>query len=148
MEIGRFVGVCASTPLAFYDLRDLKGIYTNTRERTIKDMTGVDDAYEVPEIIADPFAELQLNQPRSFLSNSNVLGGRSDLEHRGWVSLDRTETIRPASLQAVPGVPDLKKLPVWWRCRTDLLSGSGRHCLSPVGSPGRGPGRSLSQTMR
>jgi adenylyl-sulfate kinase len=47
-EIGRFVEVYVSTPIAVCEQRDVKGLYRRARQGLIKDMTGVDDPYEVP----------------------------------------------------------------------------------------------------
>ena len=48
-EIGRFVEIYVSTPLAVCEQRDVKGLYKKARQGQIKEMTGVDDPYEVPE---------------------------------------------------------------------------------------------------
>lgn len=48
-EIGRFVEVYITTPLPVCEQRDVKGLYKKAREGKIREMTGVDDPYEVPE---------------------------------------------------------------------------------------------------
>ena len=48
-DIGRFVEVYISTPLAVCEERDVKGLYKKAREGKIKEMTGIDDPYEPPE---------------------------------------------------------------------------------------------------
>jgi len=48
-EIGRFVEVFVDTPLEVCEQRDVKGLYRKARRGEIKEMTGVDDPYEVPE---------------------------------------------------------------------------------------------------
>jgi len=48
-EIGRFVEIYVSTPLAVCETRDVKGLYRKARAGEIKEMTGVDDPYEPPE---------------------------------------------------------------------------------------------------
>jgi adenylyl-sulfate kinase len=48
-EIGRFVEVYVSTPIGLCEQRDVKGLYRRARQGEIKEMTGVDDPYEVPE---------------------------------------------------------------------------------------------------
>ena len=48
-EIGRFVEVYVSTPLEECEKRDVKGLYKKARAGEIREMTGVDDPYEVPE---------------------------------------------------------------------------------------------------
>jgi adenylyl-sulfate kinase len=47
--IGRFVEVYVSTPLDVCEQRDVKGLYKRARAGEIKDMTGVDDPFEVPD---------------------------------------------------------------------------------------------------
>jgi len=47
-EIGRFVEVYISTPIEVCEKRDVKGLYGKARRGEIKEMTGVDDPYEVP----------------------------------------------------------------------------------------------------
>jgi adenylylsulfate kinase len=48
-EIGAFVEVHVTTPLAVCEERDVKGLYKKARAGAIKEMTGVDDPYEPPE---------------------------------------------------------------------------------------------------
>lgn len=48
-EIGRFVEVYVNTPVEVCEQRDVKGLYKKARSGEIKEMTGVDDPYEVPE---------------------------------------------------------------------------------------------------
>ncbi len=48
-EIGKFVEVYVSTPLAVCEQRDVKGLYKKARAGEIHEMTGVDDPYEPPE---------------------------------------------------------------------------------------------------
>ncbi|MCI4335081.1 MAG: adenylyl-sulfate kinase [Thermoplasmata archaeon] len=48
-EIGAFVEVYITTPLALCEQRDVKGLYKKARAGQIKEMTGVDDPYEAPE---------------------------------------------------------------------------------------------------
>ncbi|MCI4323700.1 MAG: adenylyl-sulfate kinase [Thermoplasmata archaeon] len=47
--IGRFVEVYVATPLTVCEQRDVKGLYKKARAGEIKDMTGVDDPFEVPD---------------------------------------------------------------------------------------------------
>jgi sulfate adenylyltransferase len=44
-----FVEVYVDTPLAVCEQRDPKGMYARARRGEIKDFTGIDDPYEVPE---------------------------------------------------------------------------------------------------
>jgi adenylylsulfate kinase len=48
-EIGRFVEIYVTTPLAVCEERDVKGLYKKARQGLVKEMTGIDDPYEVPE---------------------------------------------------------------------------------------------------
>ena len=48
-EIGRFVEIYVTTPLAECEKRDVKGLYRKARQGLVKEMTGIDDPYEVPE---------------------------------------------------------------------------------------------------
>lgn len=49
MEAGQFVEVFVDTPLDVCEERDVKGMYAKARRGEIKDFTGIDDPYEVPE---------------------------------------------------------------------------------------------------
>lgn len=46
---GGFVEIHVSTPIAICEQRDRKGLYAKARAGLIKDVTGIDDPYEVPE---------------------------------------------------------------------------------------------------
>ena len=46
---GQFIEVFVDTPLDVCESRDPKGMYAKARRGEIKDFTGIDDAYEVPE---------------------------------------------------------------------------------------------------
>jgi len=48
-EIGRFVEIYVSTPIEVCEQRDVKGLYKRARAGEIREFTGVDDPYEVPE---------------------------------------------------------------------------------------------------
>ena len=48
-DIGAFVEIYVTTPLDVCEQRDVKGLYKKARAGTIKEMTGIDDPYEVPE---------------------------------------------------------------------------------------------------
>ena len=47
-EIGRFVEIYVTTPLEVCEQRDVKGLYKKARQGLLREMTGVDDPYEVP----------------------------------------------------------------------------------------------------
>jgi adenylylsulfate kinase-like enzyme len=79
-EIGRFVELYVSTPLTVYRERDVKGLYRRALAGEIKEMTGVDDPYEVPEnpeIVVDTLAVTPAQ------SSEYVL---RQLERLGWIS--------------------------------------------------------------
>lgn len=46
---GEFVEVFVDTPLAECELRDVKGLYAKARRGELKNFTGIDSAYEVPQ---------------------------------------------------------------------------------------------------
>lgn len=48
-QIGAFVEVYVTTPIDVCEQRDVKGLYKKARAGQIKEMTGIDDPYEVPE---------------------------------------------------------------------------------------------------
>lgn len=48
-EYGGFVEVHVATPLEVCEQRDRKGLYAKARAGLIKDFTGIDDPYEIPE---------------------------------------------------------------------------------------------------
>ena len=47
--VGGFVEVHVSTPVEICEARDRKGLYARARAGLIKEFTGIDDPYEVPE---------------------------------------------------------------------------------------------------
>ena len=49
MEEGEFVEVFIDTPLAEAEKRDVKGLYKKARAGQLKNFTGIDSPYEVPE---------------------------------------------------------------------------------------------------
>jgi sulfate adenylyltransferase len=57
---GAFIEVFVDTPLEICEQRDTKGMYAKARRGEIKDFTGIDDVYEVPET-----AELTLDADNS-----------------------------------------------------------------------------------
>jgi adenylyl-sulfate kinase len=78
-EIGRFVEVYVNTPLAVCEERDVKGLYKKARAGEIKEMTGLDDPYEVPEspdIVVDA-VRLTPRESAEFIV--------AELERTGWL---------------------------------------------------------------
>jgi adenylylsulfate kinase len=78
-EIGRFVEVYVNTPIAVCEQRDVKGLYKKARAGEIKEMTGVDDPYEVPEhpdIVVDAVGKSPA-ESAAFI--------RSELVRLGWL---------------------------------------------------------------
>ncbi len=49
LQQGEFIEVYVDTPLAVAEKRDTKGLYAKARRGEIKNFTGIDSAYEVPE---------------------------------------------------------------------------------------------------
>jgi adenylyl-sulfate kinase len=79
-EIGRFVEVHVTTPLAVCEERDVKGLYKKARAGTIKEMTGIDDPYETPEH-PDIVVETVHHNPDQ--SAEYIL---LELEKKGWLA--------------------------------------------------------------
>jgi len=48
-QYGGFVEIYVSTPLEVCEQRDAKGLYAQARAGKLKNFTGIDDPYEVPE---------------------------------------------------------------------------------------------------
>jgi adenylylsulfate kinase len=82
-EIGRFVEVYVSTPLAVCEQRDVKGLYQKARRGEIKEMTGVDDPYEIPE---HPEVTVDTERGTPAESADFVL---AELERLGWLAAAR-----------------------------------------------------------
>ena len=49
MAPGEFVEVFVDTPLSVAEERDVKGLYAKARSGDLKNFTGIDSSYEVPE---------------------------------------------------------------------------------------------------
>ncbi|MGI0070846.1 MAG: adenylyl-sulfate kinase [Thermoplasmata archaeon] len=91
-EVGRFVEVYVSTPLAVCETRDVKGLYRRARAGEIKEMTGIDDPYEVPE-----HPEITVDTVRlSPAESADFIV--AELERLGWVPM-----AVPASVVGPPG---------------------------------------------
>lgn len=56
MGVGEFIEVFVNTPLEVCEARDVKGLYKKARARELKNFTGIDSPYEVPEM-----AEIHVN---------------------------------------------------------------------------------------
>jgi bifunctional enzyme CysN/CysC len=57
---GEFVEVFVDTPLAVAEERDVKGLYAKARAGQLRNFTGIDSPYEVPEhpdVVLDTVAE-------------------------------------------------------------------------------------------
>lgn len=46
---GEFIEIFVDTPLAIAESRDIKGLYDKARKGQIRDFTGIDSPYEIPE---------------------------------------------------------------------------------------------------
>ncbi|HKN06454.1 MAG TPA: adenylyl-sulfate kinase [Thermoplasmata archaeon] len=78
-EIGHFVEVYVNTPIEVCEQRDVKGLYKKARAGEIKEMTGVDDPYEVPEspeVVVDTLRMSPAESARFI---------RHELERLGWL---------------------------------------------------------------
>jgi bifunctional enzyme CysN/CysC len=56
LQQGEFIEIFVDTPLAVAEKRDTKGLYAKARRGEIRNFTGIDSAYEVPqkpEIVVD-----------------------------------------------------------------------------------------------
>ncbi len=60
VEKGEFIEIHMSTPLSVCEQRDPKGLYKKARQGEIKNFTGIDSAYEAPEL-----PEITLNTAES-----------------------------------------------------------------------------------
>lgn len=49
LEPGEFIEVFVDTPLEVAESRDVKGLYAKARAGQIRNFTGIDSPYEVPE---------------------------------------------------------------------------------------------------
>jgi bifunctional enzyme CysN/CysC len=49
VESGEFIEIFVDTPLTVAETRDVKGLYAKARRGEIKNFTGIDSEYEVPE---------------------------------------------------------------------------------------------------
>ena len=49
MDAGEFIEIFVDTPLAVAEQRDSKGLYKKARQGQLKNFTGIDSPYEVPE---------------------------------------------------------------------------------------------------
>ena len=49
VEQGEFVEIFVDTPLSVVEQRDAKGLYRKARRGELKNFTGIDSPYEVPE---------------------------------------------------------------------------------------------------
>ena len=57
---GEFLEVFVDTPLAVAEQRDVKGLYAKARAGQLRNFTGIDSPYEVPEnpeVVLDTMAE-------------------------------------------------------------------------------------------
>ena len=80
METGEFIEIFVDTPLAVAEQRDPKGLYRKARQGELKNFTGIDSPYEVPEraeihiettrLAADEAADLIVQE----LSRRGIIG--------------------------------------------------------------------------
>lgn len=83
-EVGVFIEVYVSTALAVCEHRDRKGLYRQARQGKIKEFTGIDDPYEIPEN-----AEIVIDTAHySIQEEVGLILAR--LSEMGYVSLDKS----------------------------------------------------------
>lgn len=76
-EIGRFVEIYVTTPIDVCEQRDTKGLYKKARQGLIREFTGVDDPYEVPEhpdVRVDTLDRTPADSARQVLAELDRLG--------------------------------------------------------------------------
>jgi adenylylsulfate kinase len=97
-DIGRFVEVYVTTPLNVCEERDVKGLYKKARAGVIKEMTGVDDPYEVPE---HPDLTVETVHHNPDQSAEFIL---HELEKQGWLpaAAPSGHPVAPAGAKASP----------------------------------------------
>jgi sulfate adenylyltransferase len=79
-EVGDFVLVHVSTPLAECERRDVKGLYARARAGQVAGFTGISDPYEVPD-------DADLTLDTSLLSEEDALTRITTfVRDRGWIS--------------------------------------------------------------
>jgi adenylylsulfate kinase len=88
-EIGAFVEVYVSTPLALCEERDVKGLYQKARRGEIHEMTGIDDPYEPPE---NPEIVVDTQSQGPSASAEYVL---TELVRLGWLPADFASSDSP-----------------------------------------------------
>lgn len=79
-DIGSFVEVYVTTPIAVCEQRDVKGLYKKAHAGLIHEMTGVDDPYETPvhpDIVVDTISATPEESADAILR---------DLERLGWIA--------------------------------------------------------------
>lgn len=86
--IGRFIEVYIATPLEICEARDVKGLYRRARAGELREMTGVDDPFEVPMA---PEITVRAADESPEASANHVL---RELAHRGLIT-DRFENHLP-----------------------------------------------------
>lgn len=84
LEVGEFVEVFVDTPLEVCEARDVKGLYAKARAGEIKNFTGIDSEYQLPENpeitinTVDMSAEKAAERIVSYLEKSGFLAGFED----------------------------------------------------------------------
>ena len=89
-EVGDFVLVHVSTPLAVCEARDRKGLYAQARAGTIGSFTGISDPYETPD-------DADLAIDTSTVSRHDAVAAvLAHLTRGGWLVLPATAVSQPA----------------------------------------------------
>jgi sulfate adenylyltransferase len=85
-EVGDFVLVHVSTPLAEAERRDVKGLYSRARAGLIETFTGISDPYDEP-------SDADVTLDTSVLSVDDALGHLVDhMQRRGWLPAPSRES--------------------------------------------------------
>jgi bifunctional enzyme CysN/CysC len=83
LEPGEFIEVFVDTPLAEAERRDVKGLYKKARRGELKNFTGIDSPYEVPENpeirleTAAVSSEQAADKIVGYLKQAGILGGEA-----------------------------------------------------------------------
>jgi len=85
-DVGDFVEIYVSTPLATCESRDRKGLYARARMGMIKQFTGVSDPYEIP---AQPELEIDTSQLSTEAAVDHIL---AFLAEHGYMTETRSST--------------------------------------------------------
>jgi len=87
MGKGQFIEIFVDTPVTVCESRDVKGMYSQARRGTLKQFTGVDDAYEPP---ASPEIRIDTTGHSPEASARTIMGF---LEKRGFIPKEHADSM-------------------------------------------------------